>query len=199
MVATASRSSTRIPPRSRRRPAIPVRVVEAVDGPDLLDASLSLAHTQLVGQLADETSVDARTMGNLGFTGALLAVDVAAKDLLGAAWWTPLIAIGLATACCLSPTLGIGFGFPRNTDLGPDPLASYSSYGSRPSRAARQQLLSELVAAFASNAQRLHAKKRALRASLVILVLGLVASTVIVSVDRPTTLRSTYERQQAHA
>lgn len=172
--------------------------MEAVDGPDLLDASLSLAHTQLVGQLADETSLDARTMGTLGFTGALLAVDIAAKDLLGAAWWTPLIALGLAAICCLSPTLGIGFGFARKTDLGPDPVAFYSAYGSRPSRAARQQLLSELVAAFARNAQRLHAKKRALRTSLVILVLGLTASTVIVGVNRPTTIGSAHERQQAH-
>jgi hypothetical protein len=173
--------------------------VDAVDRPDVLDESLAVAHTQLVGQLADETSLDARTMGTLGFTGALLAVDIAAKDLLGAAWWTPLIAIGLAAASCLSPTLGIGFGFARNTDLGPDPVAFYSTYGSHPSRAARQQLLSELVAAFAMNAQRLRAKQRALRTSLVILVLGLSASTIIVGVDRPTTLRSAHEHQQAHA
>jgi hypothetical protein len=197
MVATASRSRTRIPPRSRRRPAIPVRVVEAVDGPDVLDASLSLAHTQLVGQLADETSLDARTMGTLGFTGALLAVDIAAKDLLGAAWWTPLIAIGLTAACCLSPTLGIGFGFARDTDLGPDPIAFCSTYDRRPARAAREQLLADLVAAFSSNARRLRAKQRALRAALVILALGLSASTVIVGIDRPTTIGSAHERQQA--
>jgi hypothetical protein len=54
---------------ARRERAISVRIVE---GDDLLDASLSLAHTQLVGQLADETSLDARTMGTLGFIGALL-------------------------------------------------------------------------------------------------------------------------------
>lgn len=37
----------------------------------LLDAALSLARTQLVGQLVDETSVDGRMMGTLGFSGAL--------------------------------------------------------------------------------------------------------------------------------
>ena len=199
MVATASRSRTPIPPRSRRCPAIPVRVVEAVDGPDVLDASLALAHTQLVGQLADEASLDARTMGTLGFTGALLAVDIAAKDLLGAAWWTPLIALGLAAICCLSPTLGIGFGFARNTDLGPDPVAFCSTYDSRPASAAREQLLADLVAAFASNAQRLRAKQRALRTSLVVLAVGLTASMLIVGVDRPTTIGSAHARPPAQA
>jgi hypothetical protein len=188
MVAAASPTPAATPLRARRSPAVPVRVVEPIDGPDLLDASLTLAHTQLVGQLADETSLDARTMGTLGFTGALLAADVAAKDLLGVAWWTPLVAIGLATACCLSPALGIGFGFARDTDLGPDPVSFYATYASRPSRAAREQLLRDLVSAFARNAHRLRAKQRALRLSLVILVLGLVASTVAVGIDRSASI-----------
>lgn len=55
-------------------------------GDDLLDASLGLAQTQLLGQLADETSIDGRAMGVLAFSGALLAADVAAKDTLGR-WW----------------------------------------------------------------------------------------------------------------
>jgi hypothetical protein len=86
-----------------RLPPVPVRVVADDDGRDLLDASLALAQTQLVGQLADETSLDARSMGTLGFNGALLAADIAAKSLLGTFWWTPLVVIGLATACCLGP------------------------------------------------------------------------------------------------
>jgi hypothetical protein len=49
----------------------------------LLDATLSLARTQLVAQLTDETSVDGRIMGTLGFSGALLAADLAAKGALG--------------------------------------------------------------------------------------------------------------------
>jgi hypothetical protein len=39
--------------------------------PGLLDASLALSRTQLLGQIADETSLDGRTMGTLGFNGAL--------------------------------------------------------------------------------------------------------------------------------
>ena len=45
-----------------------------------LEATLELAQTQLLAQIADETSLDGRTVGILAFLGALLAVDVAAKD-----------------------------------------------------------------------------------------------------------------------
>lgn len=84
----------------------------------LLDTALSLARTQLVGQLADETSVDGRMMGTLGFSGALLAADLAAKDALGAFWWVPRPVLGVAALCCLGPALGLGVNFARGTDLG---------------------------------------------------------------------------------
>lgn len=67
---------------------------EASSSVSLLDAALSLARTQPVGQLADETSVDGRMMGTLGFSGALLAACLAARSLLGAFWWMPLLVLG---------------------------------------------------------------------------------------------------------
>jgi hypothetical protein len=33
-------------------------------------------------------------MGTLGFSGALLAADLAAKGVLGPFWWIPLIVLG---------------------------------------------------------------------------------------------------------
>jgi hypothetical protein len=58
----------------------------ANDGnPELLGDSLALARTQLAGQIADENSLDGRTMGTLGFNGALLAADLVARGLLAAA------------------------------------------------------------------------------------------------------------------
>jgi hypothetical protein len=105
---------------------VPVRVVEEPERLDLLDASLTLAQTQIVGQLADETSLDGRTMGTLGFNGALLAADIAAKDLLGRYWWTPLIGITVATLLCLRPALGLRGDFKQNTDLGPGAVAFYA-------------------------------------------------------------------------
>ncbi len=98
---------------------------EAASSGLLLDASLSLARTQLVGQLADETSVDGRTMGTLGFSGALLAADLAARSVLGAFWWMPLLVLSVAALCCLGPTLGLGIDFARGTDLGPMANAFY--------------------------------------------------------------------------
>ncbi len=178
--------------------AVPVRIVDGARGDDLLDASLSLAHTQLVGQLADETSLDARTMGTLGFAGALLAVDLAAKDLLGAAWWALLIAIGTAAVCCLRPALALGFDGVHDTDLGPDPVVFHAAFASRPPRVACEQLLTDLASAYARNVRRHHAKQRALRSALVARMLGVLASAAVFSTDHHSTIGSPHERRQAH-
>jgi len=146
----------------------------------LLDASLALAQTQLVGQLADETGLDGRTMGTLGFNGALLAADIAARGLLGAYWWTPLVATGLATLCCLRSALAIGRYFARETDFGPPANTVYRTYTGRPSRAGQEQLLVDLDTAFANNARRFAAKRRALQAALIILAGGLSASALLI-------------------
>lgn len=178
--------------------AVPVRIVGVARGDELLDASLALAQTQLVGQLADETSLDARTMGTLGFAGALLAVDVAAKDLLGTAWWALLVAIGTAAACCLRPALALGFDGVNETDLGPDPFVFHATYGSRPSHAARKQLLADLGTAYARNVRRHRAKQRALQAALVALMLGVLASAAVFSIDHHSSIGSPHEQRQAH-
>lgn len=149
----------------------------------LLDAVLSLAQTQIVGQLADETSVDGRTMGALGFSGALLAANLAAKNVLGAFWWVPMIILGAATLCCLGPALRLGVDFARGTDLGPNANAFYKNYGADPSRAPREQLLADLDQALSSNAQRLRAKERALRTVVVTLVVGLPLSIALIGLS----------------
>ena len=175
-------------PLTRRTPVTPVRIVADFDGQDLLDASLALAHTQLVAQLTDEATLDARMTGTLGLTGALLAADLAAKDFLaGSAWWIMLIVITCATACCLSPAFGIGRNVSRCTDVGPDPVAFYNDFVGRPPRRAREQLLADLRTAVSHNARRLSAKQHALRAALLILAFGLVASTAVVILDQPST------------
>ena len=150
------------------------------DAQDLLSDSLALARTQLLGQLADETSLDGRTVGTLGFSGALLAADIAARGILGVYWWTPLIAISLATLCCLRPVLAIDHDFARNTDLGPLADRFYYTYIGQPSTPAREQQLDELGEAFANNARRLEAKRRALRTALLILAFGLSAAALLV-------------------
>jgi hypothetical protein len=150
------------------------------DAQNLLGDSLALARTQLLGQFADETSLDGRTVGTLGFSGALLAADIAARGILGAYWWTPLIAVGLATFYCLRPALAIDQDFARNPDLGPLADGFYHAYIGQSSTLAREQMLNDLDTAFANNARRLEAKRRALRAALLILAFGLSAAALLV-------------------
>ena len=149
----------------------------------LLDAALSLAQTQLIGQLTDETSLDGRTMGALGFSGALLAAEIAAKGALGAYWWTPSIVLGLSTLCCLGPTLGVGVDFKRDTDLGPSANTFYLTYGGQPSPAVREQLLTDLGRAFSNNARRLRAKQLALRVAVLTLAVGLSVSAAAIGLN----------------
>ena len=153
---------------------------EASSSASLLDAALLLARTQLVGQLVDETSVDGRMMGTLGFSGALLAACLAARSLLGAFWWMPLLVLGLAALCCLGPTLGLGIDFRRGTDLGPIADAFYLLYSAEPLARAREQLLYDLGRAISNNAHRLRAKERALWAAVAILVIGVPLSAAFI-------------------
>jgi hypothetical protein len=158
----------------------------------LLTASLALAQTQMLAQLADETSLDGRTMGVLAFNGALLAADVAAKDILGRWWWVPIVALGLATLICLRSVLN------KESDLGPLASTFYETYGAyegERSVEARKQLLSDLGAAFEENAQRVKTKTRTLRQALAILGVGLVVATLLITLDSPTRL-STHEQHR---
>lgn len=67
-------------------------------------------------------------MGTLGFSGALLGADLAAKNALGAFWWMPLPILGFAALFCLGPTLGLGINLGRGTDLGPTADTVYRAY-----------------------------------------------------------------------
>lgn len=149
-----------------------------------MDAVLSLAQTQLVGQIVDETSVDGRTMGVLGFSGALLGIAVAAKGILGTFWWVPALVLGAAALCCLGPTLGLGLDSRQETDLGPQAAAFYQDYRAESLFRSRELLLSDLDRAYSSNACRLRAKERALHAAVVVLAAGLPLSACLVVLSR---------------
>jgi hypothetical protein len=146
----------------------------------LLETALSLAQTQLVGQLADETSVDGRTMGTLGFSGALLAFALAAKDALGALWWVPLLVLSTATLLCLVPTLRFGADSLHRTDLGPGAYIFYQLYNGEPPWRSRELLLSDLDEAFARNTRRLRMKERVLSLAVMTLAIGLPFSAVLI-------------------
>ena len=124
-------------------------------------------------------------MGVLAFLGGLLAAVIAAKDILGTFWWTPLVGVALATLPCLRST------FDRDSDLGPGSLDFYARSGGHTSKLTREQLLAELDSAFGINAKRVHAKRSRLRSAVAIISVGLVIPPLMIGLDRPTTIGRT--------
>jgi hypothetical protein len=139
-----------------------------------LEAMLALAQTQILAQVTDEASLDGRNMGLLAFNGALLGGTLAAKTLLGGYWWTPLVAVGLATAPCLWSV------FAKNSAFGPPAREFYEKFGGQDSRLARTQLLADLDDAFAFNASRVRAKAFRLQVALGILTGGLTIAALLI-------------------
>lgn len=96
-------------------------------------------------------------MGLLAFNGALLAAEVAAKNLLGPYWWTLLPGLAISAAFCVWSVFG-GSG-----DFGPRPLEFYETYGGLDPPDAGLQLLADLDGAFNTNGTRVTWKGRRLR------------------------------------
>lgn len=141
----------------------------------LLDAALRLAETQLQLQIADEASVDGRTMGLLAFNGALVAADIAAKGLLDGDWWTILPAVGVSTVLCLRSSLA------KTSDVGVEAYQFFTRFGAGPSLDTREALLADLNIAFHNNARRVRVKTWSLRIALVSLTIGLVVAAFLIS------------------
>jgi hypothetical protein len=158
----------------------PSEPIESADASVNLDATLALSETQLLAQIADETSLDGRTMGLLAFNGALLAADIAAKSVLSTWWWTPLPFLAVATTLCLWST------FAKDTDLGPRALDFYATYGGLSAGAARLQLLADLDTSFEENGIRVKQKGALLRLALGTLTVGLVIAALLIALDRPS-------------
>ncbi|HUA75196.1 MAG TPA: hypothetical protein VL988_10610 [Solirubrobacteraceae bacterium] len=153
---------------------------ESEDLSAILHATLALSQTQLLAQIADETSLDGRTMGLLGFNGALLAADIAAKDVLGSWWWAPLPFVAITTTICARSMFG------KDTFLGPTALTFYTSYGGQSSILARKTLLADLDVAYKSNSSRAKQKADGLRWALLVLGCGLVLAASLIAFDRPS-------------
>lgn len=165
-----------------------------VEKEELLDAMLEFSETQVLAQVADEASVDGRTMGVLAFAGALLGGTLAARDLLGPAWWTPLVPLAVASAWCLWSVK------KEATAYGPYALTFYERFGSLGPLLARTQLLADLDNTFKLNEVRVANKQKRLRRSLITLVVGLAIAGSLIAAFRPTTITSlcTHAQIRAH-
>ncbi len=95
---------------------------EASSSASLLEASLSLARTQPVGQLADETRVDGLYDGPAWVQRSAVCGALAAKRALGAVWWIPVVVLAVAVLLPGSHA-GPGCGSWAGTDLGPNAKA----------------------------------------------------------------------------
>jgi hypothetical protein len=149
----------------------------------VLDATLALSQTQILAQVTDEASLDGRTMGLLAFNAALLGGDIAAKSLLGYYWWTPLVAVGVATVPCLWSV------FKKTSAFGPPAREFYERFGGQDPSRGKTQLLADLDDAFTFNAERVRWKMVRLQIALGSLVAGLIVAALLITVVRPTTIR----------
>jgi disulfide bond formation protein DsbB len=135
---------------------------------------IALARGQLNAQSAAGDNIDLKAMGLLGFDGALLAANLAARDLLnGHPWWLPLPGLAISIVLCLAVSR------EYQHDAGPDPAAFYASFGGQTPPVALAQLLVDLRAACERNAPRLALKRRLLGAALAaVLVAAAIAGIV---------------------
>jgi hypothetical protein len=150
----------------------------------LLDASLTLSQTQILAQNQDEASLDGQVMGLVAFNGALVAADIAAKEVIGTYWRVPLLGIGLATLLCLF------LGFGMRGDLGLKAATFYEHYGGQLAIPGREQLLADLDAAFDRNAARIRAKYIGVRCAEGLLLLGLILAALLIVSAAPTRIKT---------
>jgi hypothetical protein len=149
--------------RQRARPPSPVPVEKA---------KVALARAQLDAQSSAADNIDLKAMGLLGFNGALVVADLAAKDLIHRLWWAPLPGLAVSIALCLAVSARYAF------EQGPDPAAFYTSVGGQPPAVALAQLLADLRSAYTTNLVPLERKWRLLTAALFTLFAAAVAAGV---------------------
>ncbi|HUB35961.1 MAG TPA: hypothetical protein VL972_03995, partial [Solirubrobacteraceae bacterium] len=121
-----------------------------------------------------------------GLNGALLAADLAAKELLGVLWWTPLLVLAFSTVLLLITLFGAD---RKGYDLSVRAAVFYESEATKRAIPARELLLAELDKAFGFNVERLTRKRRRLQGALVALLAGLAFAGLLIALDQPTTIR----------
>lgn len=133
---------------------------------------IGLARDQLALQSAAADNIDLKAMGLLGFDGALIAANVAAKGVIHRLWWVPLPGLAISIVLCLA--VAVRYSFLE----GPSPEAFYAAYGGQSPAVALVQLLADLGEAYRRNQHPLTRKRQLLTCGLTVLLLTFVAAAV---------------------
>jgi hypothetical protein len=170
----------------------------------IVDAALALAETQLLAQVAEDANLDGRTTGLLGFSGALAAVTIAAKEPIGGSLWlVPLFVLGAVTLVFLWILYG-GTRFrdlltalwhaPNRLGFGVPAWAFYEKFVGTSSLEARAKLLEELAGVIHENAARIGRKQRQLQVTTIAMIVGLIVAGLLIAFDRPTKMEPCSEK-----
>jgi len=170
----------------------------------VLNEALQLVRMQLLAQIADDGSLDVRATGIVGFNGALVAATIGAKNLLGTYWYVPLVPVGISIFILIISLFGeldrrISKLEKRDRrasfDLGIEAAPYYEAFGDQKAHEGRERLLGDLAQAFQANARRLNAKRLRLQWAIAVLIVGLLAASILISRNLPTTMRSSCPTQ----
>lgn len=168
----------------------------------MLEASIFVAQTQLLAQIADDASLDGRATGLVGFNAAIAAATIAAKEVLGGYWLAPLPPLFVSTLILVVSLFGrLESLLTKNKEaleLSKPAATFFEEYGSQRRLKALKQLLADLGAAFEANAKQIAAKRRRLQASIAILLAGLTVAATLITLNRPPTMEKTCQSSHAH-
>ena len=168
----------------------------------VLETAILVAQTQLLAQVADDASLDGRSTGLVGFNAAIAAATIAAKEVLGTYWWTPLPSLLVSTLILVVTLFGrLESLLTKNEgalDLGKTAATFFERFGGNPRLKALKQLLADLGAAFDANAKQIAAKRRRLQVSIGFLLAGLTVAAILIALNRPTTMERTCPSSHPH-
>lgn len=141
----------------------------------MLEALIDLTEAQIAASLVRAANIDVQALGLIGFDATLVAADLAAQQLLGHLWWTPIP--GLA----ISIVSGASVMAVTRFDIGPSPSYFYARNATIPRSQALARLLSDLLASQQHNAQPLSRKTRRLVLALATLLLTILYSVLAIA------------------
>lgn len=138
-----------------------------------------LAQRQISGQLEVLHAIQNQALAIAGFTGALIAAEVAAgSHLLGRRWWAGIIGLAAVAIACFTVAM------PTQLDDGPDPSDFNRQFGGLPEHLALAQLLANLQEDLTDNEAKVTQKSGQLGGAYTYLLLTFVYAPFLFAFNR---------------